>query len=217
MSEVVSAVEDVAKVAGGSAGGSFLPWALLAAVIAIGAAGSFGFYKGDRMRAAEDSAQYAAAQRKADAVWQGKVDAANARGDKIAADLEVEKANVKTVTLTVVKEIPKVTTVYKEKAGAPSIAIPDAVFTWGFVRLWNDALDPSVKHDVSKSAGVTADTAGDADLVRSPVATADVLANEAQNAGQYADCRNQLNALIDWHAQNPTETSGAVEAKKSPQ
>ena len=205
MSEVVSAVEDVAKVAGGSAGGSFLPWALLAVVVAIGAAGAFGFYKGDAMRAAQDSAKYAAAQKRADDAWQAKVDTQRARGDKIAADLETEKANVKTVTVTVVKEVPKVTTVYKEKAGAPSIPIPAAVYTWGFVRLWDDALDPSVKHDVSAAAGVPASAAADADLVKSSVSTADVLGNEAQNAGQYADCRNQLNALIDWHEQNPTE------------
>ncbi|MEX3764444.1 hypothetical protein [Paraburkholderia phenoliruptrix] len=204
MSEVIGAVEDVAKVAGGSAGGSFIPWALLAVVVAIGAAGAFGFYKGDAMRAAQDSAKYAAAQKKADDAWQAKVDAQRARGDKIAADLETEKANVKTVTLTVVKEVPKVTTVYKEKAGAPSIALNN-IFTWGFVRLYDDALDPSVKHDVSAAAGVPAGSAAEADLVRSGVSTADVLTNHAENAGQYADCRNSLNALIDWHEQNPTE------------
>jgi hypothetical protein len=206
MSDVVA---DVAKVAGG---GSFLPWALLGVVLAIGAAGAFGYYEGDSTRGARDAATYAAAQKKADDAWQGKIDVANSRGNKLAADLELEKANVKTVTVTVVKEIPKVTTVYKETAGAPSIAIPDAIYTWGFVRLWDDALDPTVKHDVSGAAGVPAGSAAEADLVRSTVSTQDVLGNSVQNSGQYADCRNQLNALIDWHVQNPTE-----QAQKSPQ
>jgi hypothetical protein len=199
MSGVVDAVEDVAKVAGGSAGGSFLPWVILAVVLCIGGAGAFGYYKGDSTRGNLDAATYASAQKKADDAWQVKLDAANKVGDKLASDLEVAKANVNTVTVTVVKEVPKVTTIYKEKAGAPSIAIPDAIYTWGFVRLYNDALDPTVKHDVSAAAGVPASEAGEADLVRSSIGTADILDNHAENAGQYADCRNQLNALIDWH------------------
>ncbi|HEX7906743.1 MAG TPA: hypothetical protein VF534_01440 [Paraburkholderia sp.] len=214
MSGVVDAVEDVAKVAGGSAGGSFLPWVILAVVLAIGGAGAFGYYKGDSTRGKLDAATYAAAQKKADDAWQKKLDAAHQVGDKLASDLEVAKANVKTVTLTVVQEVPKVTTIYKEKAGAPSIAIPDAIYTWGFVRLYNDALDPTVKHDVSAAAGVPAGAAAEADLVRSSIGTADILDNHAENAGQYADCRNQLNALIDWHEQNPTE---AAQTQKSPQ
>jgi hypothetical protein len=195
---------------------SFFPYGLLAALIAaIGLAGG-GYYEGWSLRGDRDSAQYLLAQKKADDAWQGKVDAANARGDKLASALEGEKANVKTVTLTVVKEIPKVTTVYKERPDGPSIPLAN-VFTWGFVRLWDDASDPTVKHDVSAAAGVPASAAAEADLVRSSVSTADVLGNHAENAGQYADCRNQLNALIDWHDQNPTETSGAVQAQKSPQ
>lgn len=200
MSGVVDAVEDVAKVAGGSAGGSFLPWVILAVVLAIGGAGAFGYYKGDSTRGKLDAAQYAAAQKKADDAWKAKIDAANKVGDKLAEDLEAEKANVKTVTLTVVKEIPKVTTVYKETANAPSIAVPHGIYTWGFVRLLDDALDPTVKHDVSAAAGVPAGSAAEADLVRASIDTPDVLSNAVENAGQYADCRNQLNALIDWHA-----------------
>jgi hypothetical protein len=221
MSEVV---EDVAKVAVGAAGGgSFLPWAILGVVLAIGAAGAGGYYEGDTTRGKLDAAQYAKAQLAADNAWQAKLTAANKVGDKLATDLEAEKANVKTVTLTVVQQVPKVTTVYKEKAGAPSISIPDSIYTWGFVRLYDDALDPTVKHDVSAAAGVPASSAAEADLVRSTVSTADVLDNHAENAGQYADCRNQLNALIDWHTNNPTEAagpvvaSGTVETQKSPQ
>jgi hypothetical protein len=213
MGNIVETVaEDAAKGAVSAVGGgSFLPWIIIAALVAlIGSAGG-GFYKGWTMRGTQDDAKFALAQQKAEHEWQGRIDAANARGDQIAADLEKEKANVKTVTVTVVKYIPKVTTVYKDKPNAPAIPIPHGVYTWGFVRLLNDALDPTVKHDVSQAAGVPAGEAASADIVRAPIDTPDVLGNAVENAGKYADCRAQLNALIDWHEKNPTEYSGAVQ------
>jgi hypothetical protein len=182
----------------GAAGVAFL--VLLAAL-------AWCYHDGSVTRGKSDAATYAAAQKKADDAWQAKLNAAQGKGAQLAAELAKEQANVKTVTVTLVKEIPKVTTIYKEKPGAPTQALPSAIYTWGFVRVWDDASDPTVKHDVSKSAGVAPGAAAEADLVRSSVDTAGVLANHIGNAGQYADCRSQLNALIDWHVQNPTEKS----------
>jgi hypothetical protein len=162
-----------------------------------------GYHKGYDVREASD----AKLQQQADTAWQTKLDAANANGAELAAKLATASANVRTVTQTVIKEVPKVTTVYKEKPGAPVQAIPVAVITWGFVRLWNDASDPTVKHAVPASVAGSSETAADADLVKSGVTVGDILDNHAANAGQYADCRNQLNALIDFEEKNPTTKS----------
>lgn len=219
MSGVVGdVVEDAAKVAAGSAGGvSFLPWAILAVVLAIGAAGAFGYYKGNSTRGQLDAANYAAAQKKADDAWQGKIDAANARGDKLASALELEKNNIKTVTVTQIQRVPVVTKSYAEKFGETLKAIPPAVYTAGFVGVWNNALDPSVEHELPIPAGVAPGAAGDPNVARAAIDTPDVLDNAVVNGGKYADCRAQLNKLIDWHEQNPTEASGAVQTQKSPQ
>lgn len=217
MSGVVDAVEDVAKVAGGSAGGSFLPWVILAVVLAIGGAGAFGYYKGDSTRGKLDAATYAAAQKKADDAWQKKLDAATDVGNKLAATLAVVKEKIQTVTVTQIQRVPVVTKSYEEQFGETLKAIPAAVYTAGFVGVWNNALDPSVEHALPVPAGVAAGSAGDPNVARAAIDTPDVLSNEVVNGGKYADCRAQLNKLIDWHEQDPTETSGAVQAQKSPQ
>ena len=221
MSEVVA---DVAKVAVGAAGGgSFLPWAILGVVLAIGAAGAGGYYKGDTTRGKLDAAEYAKAQLAADTAWQGKIDAADARGNVLALNLETEKRRDKTVIVTQIQRVPVVTKSYAEKFGETLKAIPPAVFTVGFVGVWNNALDPSVEHALPVPAGVTPGSASDPNTTRASIDTPDVLANEVVNGGNYADCRSQLNALIDWHTNNPTEAagpvvaSGAVATQKSPQ
>ena len=217
MSEVVDAVEDVAKVAGGSAGGSFLPWALLAVALAIGAAGAFGYYKGDSTRGKLDAATYATAQKNADDAWQAKLDAATDVGNKLSATLATQKQQIQTVTVTQIQRVPVVTKSYAEQFGETLKAIPPAVYTAGFVGVWNNALDPSVEHALPVPAGVAAGSAGDPNVARASIDTPDVLANEVVNGGKYADCRASLNKLIDWHEQNPTEAPGTVQTQKSPQ
>lgn len=117
------------------------------------------------------------------------------RADGLAIELEAERRNVKTVTIEVVKEIPTVTTVYKEAPNAPIQPIPDPVYTIGFVRLWDRALSAGLP----AATGEPADPARGSDLVRAPIGSGDILENHAVNAGKYAECRAQLNKLIDWH------------------
>jgi hypothetical protein len=109
------------------------------------------------------------------------------------------------VTVTQIQRVPVVTKSYVEKFGEPLKAIPASVYTAGFVGVWNDALDPSVEHALPVPAGVTAGSAGDPNVARASIDTPDVLNNVVVNGGKYADCRAQLNALIDWHEKNPTE------------
>lgn len=117
------------------------------------------------------------------------------RGDQLAVALEKEKQNIKTVSVEVVKEVPKVTTVYVERPGDAEKPIPPAVITWGTVRLYNRALRP----DLPGTAGEFAYPPGRSDLARAPVDIPDILNNHVVNASKYAECRAQLNALIDWH------------------
>lgn len=126
---------------------------------------------------------------------QVKLDEARALGDKLTLDLEQAKREIRTVTVEVVREVPKVTTVYVERPGDAPAPIPPAVITWGFVSLWDRALRP----DLSDATGGTPSAAGRAEIARAPVDAPDLLANHAINAAGYAECRRQLNALIDWH------------------
>ena len=134
------------------------------------------------------------------------------RGDGLAAELEAERRNIKTVTVEVIRYVPSVTTVYVEKPGDAPKPIPDAVFTRGFVGLWNHALAAGVRTATSGPA----DPPGGADaLVRARVNQSDVLTNHSINAGKYADCRAQLTALIDWHEGRSATGSGADGPRRS--
>lgn len=122
------------------------------------------------------------------------------RGDKLSADLEAEKRNIKTVTIDVIKEVPKVTKVYVEKNGDAPKPIPDTVFTAGFVRVWDSALLPT---GVSAAAGGLAGDAGESDFARAAIGQDDVLNNAVVNFSRYAECRAQLSKLIQWHRSRP--------------
>lgn len=159
---------------------------VLAALVAAAGYGGWEF-RGDHE---------AAKQVKAAQAWQKLMDAEVARGNKLAADLETEKQNIKTVTVEVIRRVPEVTTVYVEVPGETPKAIPDAVFTRGFVGLWNDALAADLSGAAGKPADPPAETYA---LVRARINQADVLTNHTINAGRYAECRAQLNKLIDWH------------------
>ncbi|ATI15733.1 DNA-packaging protein [Bordetella phage vB_BbrM_PHB04] len=189
----MTVVSDAAGAAAKAVARPFLPWLILAGVLLVAALTGGAFYKGWDMRGDREAANQLKAQQK----LQAEIDAQRARGDKLAADLELEKRNIKTVTVEVIKEVPKVTKVYVEKPGEPPKAIPPAVYTNGFVRVWDRALRP----DLPAAAGEPAGPSGGADLARAPVDSPDILNNHAVNASQYAECRAQLNALItDWES-----------------
>lgn len=192
-------VEDAVQGAAATVARPFLPWLILAAMLAVLGLAGGSYYAGWSMRGDREAANQLKAARAA-AV---KLEEERKRGDGLALELEQEKQNIKTVTVEVVKEVPKYTTVYVEKPGEDPKPIPPAVITWGAVGLWNDALAGGVPD----APGKPARPAGATDLSRAPVDTSDLLSNEAINAGKYAECRATLNKLIDWHegkkAQSP--------------
>lgn len=142
--------------------------------------------KADALEAQQEAAKQLEAERK--------------RGNDLADDLEAEKRNIKTKEIEVIREIPKFTTVYVENANEAPKPIPPSVVTWGAVRLYDTALRP----DLLPSAREFAYPPGASGLTRSPAQTADILAIHAINAARYAECRSQLNKLIDFELGRPT-------------
>jgi hypothetical protein len=115
---------------------------------------------------------------------------AEAQNATLQAKLDAALNNVKTVTVTVTKRIPYVVNHYIEKPGQPVKERPVYYFTWGSVRLWNDALGLSVP---GTPAGAS-DTDPEA-LTLSPVSLEDAFRNHAENA---SICRQAIIGYNGW-------------------
>lgn len=107
------------------------------------------------------------------------------------------------------RRVAHVTTTYRPAPDAPAIALPEPVFTWGFVRVWNAATgacavpeaDAAGRDDATASAcqAPGADPAGD--LAPSGLSEADILHGVNDYAGRCRGIEAQLGALIDLHRQ----------------
>lgn len=141
-----------------------------------------------------------AATERAAATAAQRLSAAQARGELLAMQLAQARANARVVYRTIREEVPRVTVVYRPAPGAPLEPVPRAVFTVGFVGLWNRALFagelPGAASESADSAAAThtADPALDAGITED-----DVLRNHVDNAQICSDIRAQLEALIAWH------------------
>lgn len=177
------------------------PYAIIAALVTSIALAAGGYYAGWEQRGDHEAAITLKAKMVADA----NLKKAQDRADVLATDLETEKRNIKTVTVEVIKEIPKYTNVYIERGQdvtiEPPKPIPAAIYTFGTVRLYNRVLRP----DLPESASEFAYPAGGTDITRAEVDTKDILAVHAENAGKWAECRSQLNKLIDFELGRPVQ------------
>ena len=166
------------------------PWGILGAVLlAIGLAGG-GYYEGWSQRGDHEAALQLVAERAA----ADDLKKERERGDALAVQLDIERGAIHEATITQIKEIPAVTTTYQEAPDAPVQNIPPAVYTVGFVRLWNDSLYTSLPKPTGQPFGAAEST----DTLRAKIDSPDVLANAVENFGKYAACRAQLNKLIDF-------------------
>lgn len=166
------------------------PYAILGGVLLLIAAAGGGYYEGWSHRGDREAAiQLELVNEK-----NVQIEVERVRADGLAAELEVEKLNIKTVTIEKIKEVPSVTTIYKESPDAPVQVIPDPVYTLGFMRVWNGAYGTMLM-PTSPSRPVGAP--GEADIVRAKIDSADILFNHVENAGKHAACYAQLNKLID--------------------
>lgn len=135
--------------------------------------------------------------------------ASQAYGNQLAADLVAKRDELRTVTDKLTGEIQRVTTLYRRAVDAQPESLPPAVFTVGFVRVWNSALfgtaaAVAVPASGSTSSGTDAAGAGAgaADDLIAGVTRADLLANQIRNGEGYSACRAQLKKLIEWNTSN---------------
>ncbi len=173
------------------------PWTIIGGLVAAIALAGGGYYEGWSKRGDHEAAVALVAERAAAVV----LAAETKRAEGLAGQLAVEKGTIHERIVEVVKEIPKFTTVYVEVPGEPAKPIPPAVIVWGAVGLYDRALRP----DLPAGASEFAHPAGATDVTRSPADTADILAVHTVNAGRYAECRAQLNKLIDFELGKPAQ------------
>lgn len=171
---------------------------IIVALVSAIALSAGSYYAGWEMRGDHDAAIALKAKLAAEKLL--KIE--QVKVDKISTELELEKRNIKTVTIEVIKEIPKYTTVYIEKAGDEPKPIPPAIYTLGTLRMYNRALRP----DLPISASEFAYPAGGTDITKAEIDTKDILEVHAENAGKYAECRSQLNKLIDYEIARKSKT-----------
>lgn len=135
--------------------------------------------------------------------------ASQARGNQLAAEVIAKRDELRTVTEKLNGEIQRVTTLYRRALNEQPEPLPPALFTAGFVRVWNSALFGTtaaiaVSATGSTTSGIdaTAARASAADDLIVGVTRADLLANHARNGEGYSVCRDQLTKLIKWNESN---------------
>lgn len=146
-------------------------------------------------RAVSDAAAIAAQQGLA------ALRAEQVKGNQLASQLADTKDNLRKKTEKLTGEIARVTTLYRRALDAQPETLPAAVFTTGFVRVWNTANGISTAMptpDSSSGIAASAGSSGTADDLDSGVGQAQVLTNQVRNAELHSACRAQLNNLIDW-------------------
>ena len=103
------------------------------------------------------------------------------------------------------RRVAHVTTTYRPAPDAPAVALPEPVFTWGFVRVWNAATDACAmpeahaagRDDTTASACETPGTDQAGDLAPSGLSEADILHGINDYATRCRGIEAQLGALID--------------------
>lgn len=135
--------------------------------------------------------------------------ASQAYGNQLAADLIAKRDELRAVTDKLTGEVQRVTTLYRRALDEQPEPLPAAVFTAGFVRVWNSALfgttaaiAVSATGSTSSGADATPSETSAADDLIAGVTRADLLTNHVRNSEGYASCRAQLSKLIEWNARN---------------
>jgi len=158
------------------------PYLILGLVFALIASHGFAYFKGyKRAEDAQASQMIEVLKRERELLA-----AYDVVSRELVSALQVKQADTKIVYRTITKEIPNATT-------------GRVCFNNDAASLWNDALKGSVSETPTGAAKASTGTYSDAE----------VLTNAAENFEQYTACRQQLNALIDWH-----EKVEAVDATK---
>lgn len=125
------------------------------------------------------------------------------RGNELAFQLAETKDTLRQTTDRLTGDIARVTKLYRRALDAKPEPLPVAVFTTGFVRVWNTAngLAPGAAMPASNNSGRTPTPAsgpGTADDLDSGVTQEQLLTNQVRNGELHGICRAQLKSLINW-------------------
>lgn len=125
------------------------------------------------------------------------------KGNQLASQLADSKETLRQTTDRLSGEIARVTTLYRRALDAKPEPLPIAVFTNGFVRVWNTAngIAPNPAMPTTNGSGRTSAPAsgtGTADDLDSGVTQEQLLTNQVRNGELYGVCRAQLKDLINW-------------------
>lgn len=151
----------------------------------------------------------------ADAVAKAEVEArqrlllAQHDATRLGDALSEARAELQATQTQLKRRIAHVTTSYRPAPGAAAQALPQPVFTWGFVRLWNDAIgaggprlpeagtacgaDPKAGAAQGADAGLCRD-----ELTPSGLTAADVLAHVTDYGARCLGLEQQLKAWIEF-------------------
>ena len=145
-----------------------------------------------RARAAEASAKDAAK----------RLQDAQARNDKLAADLATQQRQHRKTTDYLSGEIARVNDLYRTALDAEPEPLPTCVFTAGFVRVWDEATGARTPTalpaatDPERAAAQVAQARA-ADQLDSGISQNTLLAHHVRYAEQCKNTAAQLDALID--------------------
>ena len=125
------------------------------------------------------------------------------KGNELATQLADAKDTLRQTTDRLSGEIARVTTLYRRALDAKPEPLPVAVFTNGFVRVWNTAngIAPNPAMPTTNGSGRTpapASGPGTPDVLDSGVTQDQLLTNQVRNGELYGICRAQLRDLINW-------------------
>ncbi len=125
------------------------------------------------------------------------------KGNQLASQLADSKETLRQTTDRLTGDIARVTKLYRRALNVLPEPLPAAVFTVGFVRVWNTAngIAPSPAMPTTNGSGRTsapASGSGTPDNLDSGVTQEQLLTNQVRNGELYGICRAQLRDLINW-------------------
>lgn len=128
------------------------------------------------------------------------------KSNELATQLADTKETLRQTTDRLTGDITRVTKLYRRALDAKPEPQPVAVFTNGFVRVWNSANGFATSTDVPTPNGpgrtpAPASGTGTADDLDSGVTQEQLLTNQVRNGELYGICRAQLTRLINWTQQ----------------
>ena len=127
-----------------------------------------------------------------------------ARADQLAAELARTQTDLQEARIQLTRKVSNVTTVYVPAQASAPVALPPAVFTVGFARLWDAANGlslPAASEAACRLDGEadSGEALGTGCLADSGITQAELLTNHIDNAARCRAIEATLDKYIAWH------------------